>query len=73
MEYKEELSKLMTEERGKLYSQSVQELGLCKAICDYTAENGVASLADDVRDIEGMKKGLVTYQPIGIIYGMQPW
>ena len=73
MEYKEELSKLMTEERGKLYSQSIQELGLCKAICDYTAENGVASLADDVRDIEGMKKGLVTYQPIGIIYGMQPW
>jgi len=73
MEYKEELSKLMTEERGKLYSQSIQELGLCKAICDYTAENGIASLADDVRDIEGMKKGLVTYQPIGIIYGMQPW
>jgi succinate-semialdehyde dehydrogenase/glutarate-semialdehyde dehydrogenase len=73
MEYKEELSKLMTEERGKLYSQSLEELDLCKAICDYTAENGVASLADDVRDIEGMKKGLVTYQPIGIIYGMQPW
>ncbi|MGO2279209.1 MULTISPECIES: NAD-dependent succinate-semialdehyde dehydrogenase [unclassified Psychrobacter] len=73
MEYKEELSKLMTEERGKLYSQSMEEIDLCKAICDYTAENGVASLADDVRDIESMKKGLVTYQPIGIIYGMQPW
>ncbi|MGP4734222.1 MULTISPECIES: NAD-dependent succinate-semialdehyde dehydrogenase [unclassified Psychrobacter] len=73
MEYKEELAKLMTEERGKLYSQSIQEIDLCKAICDYTAENGVASLADDVRDIESMKKGLVTYQPIGIIYGMQPW
>ncbi|WP_201548220.1 NAD-dependent succinate-semialdehyde dehydrogenase [Psychrobacter sp. Pi2-1] len=73
MEYKEELAKLMTEERGKLYSQSMQEIDLCKAICDYTAENGVASLADDVRDIESMKKGLVTYQPIGIIYGMQPW
>ncbi|MGE6475269.1 NAD-dependent succinate-semialdehyde dehydrogenase [Psychrobacter sp. NPDC078631] len=73
MEYKEELAKLMTEERGKLHSQSMQEIDLCKAICDYTAENGVASLADDVRDIESMKKGLVTYQPIGIIYGMQPW
>jgi len=73
MEYKEELSKLMTEERGKLYSQSMEEIDLCKAICDYTAENGVTSLADDVRDIESMKKGLVTYQPIGIIYGMQPW
>ncbi|OLF35981.1 succinate-semialdehyde dehydrogenase [Psychrobacter sp. C 20.9] len=73
MEYKEELSKLMTEERGKLYGQSQQEVDLCKAICDYTAENGVAALADDERDIESMEKGIVTYQPIGVIYGMQPW
>jgi succinate-semialdehyde dehydrogenase/glutarate-semialdehyde dehydrogenase len=73
MEYKEELSKLMTEERGKLYGQSRQEVDLCKAICDYTSENGVAALADDERDIENMKKGIVTYQPIGVIYGMQPW
>ena len=73
MEYKEELSKLMTEERGKLYGQSQQEVDLCKAICDYTSENGVAALADDERDIENMKKGIVTYQPIGVIYGMQPW
>ncbi|MFP3355481.1 aldehyde dehydrogenase family protein, partial [Pseudoalteromonas sp. SIMBA_153] len=36
MEYKEELAKLMTEERGKLYNQSMQEIDLCKAICDYT-------------------------------------
>ncbi|WP_201581767.1 NAD-dependent succinate-semialdehyde dehydrogenase [Psychrobacter glacincola] len=73
VKYKEELSKLMTEERGKLYSQSLQEIDLCKAICDYTAEKGVAALADDERDIEGLKKGIVTYQPIGVIYGMQPW
>ena len=73
MEYKEELSRLMTEERGKLYGQSQQEVDLCKAICDYTAENGIAALADDERDIESMKKGIVTYQPIGVIYGMQPW
>ena len=73
IEYKEELAQLMTEERGKLYSQSLQEIDLCKAICDYTAANGISALADDEREIEGMKKGLVTYQPIGIIYGMQPW
>lgn len=73
LKYKEELSKLMTEERGKLYSQSLQEIDLCKAICDYTAEKGVVALADDERDIEGLKKGIVTYQPIGVIYGMQPW
>ncbi|MCD6252050.1 MAG: NAD-dependent succinate-semialdehyde dehydrogenase [Psychrobacter sp.] len=73
MKYKEELSKLMTEERGKLYSQSLQEIDLCKGICDYTAQKGVEALTDDERDIEGLKKGIVTYQPIGVIYGMQPW
>jgi len=73
LEHKEELAKLMTEERGKLYSQSLQEIDLCKAICDYTAENGISALADDIRDVEGLKKGIVSYQPIGIIYGMQPW
>ena len=65
--YKEELSKLMTEERGKLYNQSLSEVDLCIGICDYTAEKGVTALADDVRDIENMKKGIVTYQPIGVI------
>ena len=73
MAHKEELAKLMTEERGKLYQHSLEEVDLCKAICDFTAENGIAALADDKRDVEGMKKGLVTYQPIGIIYGIQPW
>ena len=73
MKYKEELSKLMTEERGKIYEDSLGEVDLCKAICDYTADNSVAALAVDERDIEGMKQGLVSYEPIGIIYGIQPW
>ncbi|WP_131667549.1 NAD-dependent succinate-semialdehyde dehydrogenase [Psychrobacter pygoscelis] len=73
MAYKEELAKLMTEERGKLYSHSLQEVDLCKQICDYTAEHGISALAEDEREAEGLKKGIVTYQPIGIIYGIQPW
>jgi succinate-semialdehyde dehydrogenase/glutarate-semialdehyde dehydrogenase len=73
MKYEEELAKLMTKERGKLYEQSLQEVALCKGICDFTAANGITALADDEREVEGMKKGLVSYQPIGIIYGIQPW
>lgn len=73
MQHEEELAKLMTKERGKLYEQSLQEIALCKGICDYTAANGITALADDEREVEGMKKGLVSYQPIGIIYGIQPW
>lgn len=73
MRHKEEIAKLMTTERGKLYEQSLQEVDLCQQICEYTAKNGVAALADDEREVEGLKKGIVTYQPIGIIYGIQPW
>ncbi|WP_367109862.1 NAD-dependent succinate-semialdehyde dehydrogenase [uncultured Psychrobacter sp.] len=73
MEYKDELAKLMTEERGKLLEASFDEVDLCKGICDFTAQEGVAALADDEREAEGMKKGLVSYEPIGIIYGIQPW
>ncbi|WP_019673672.1 NAD-dependent succinate-semialdehyde dehydrogenase [Psychrobacter lutiphocae] len=73
LEYKDELAKLMTEERGKTYEHSLQEVDLCRSICDYTANVGVAALADDEREIKGIKKGIVTYQPIGIIYGIQPW
>jgi succinate-semialdehyde dehydrogenase/glutarate-semialdehyde dehydrogenase len=73
LEHKEELAKLMTEERGKTYKDSLGEVDLCKGICDFTANEGVAALAEDERDIKGIKKGLVSYEPIGIIYGIQPW
>lgn len=73
IQYKDELSKLMTEERGKTFELSLQEVDLCKSICDYTADNGVTALADEVRELPNLKKGIVTYQPIGIIYGIQPW
>ena len=38
-----------------------------------TANVGVTELADEEREIDGMKKGIVTYQPLGIVYGIQPW
>lgn len=73
MNHKDELARLMTEERGKLFSHSLQEVDLCKQICDYTAAHGIGALADDEREVVGLKKGIITYQPIGIIYGIQPW
>ncbi len=73
MKHKEELAKLMTEERGKTLEASLGEVDLCKGICDFTASEGVAALAEDERDIEGIKQGLISYDPIGIIYGIQPW
>lgn len=69
----EEFAKLMSTEVGKLIGDSRSEIELCASICDYTAERGPEELADQTRQIDGFSKGLITYSPIGVIYGIQPW
>lgn len=71
-ENKDDFAKLMTHEVGKLIGDSHEEIELCASICDYTADNGPGVLADEERPIPG-GKGLVTYAPLGVIYGIQPW
>ncbi|MEH6791203.1 NAD-dependent succinate-semialdehyde dehydrogenase [Parasphingorhabdus sp.] len=69
---KDEFAQLMTDEMGKLLSDGREEIELCASICDYTAQNGPDMLADEERDVpEG--RGIVTYSPLGVIYGIQPW
>ncbi|WP_090110217.1 NAD-dependent succinate-semialdehyde dehydrogenase [Limimaricola pyoseonensis] len=68
------LARLMTEEVGKLYRDSKQEVEICAAIFDYTAEHGPKELADEERRHSGGKKrGLVSFAPVGVIYSIQPW
>ncbi|QUS36313.1 NAD-dependent succinate-semialdehyde dehydrogenase [Falsirhodobacter algicola] len=69
---KDAYAALMTREVGKLIGDSRQEVDLCAAICDFTAETGPKALADEERDIPG-GKGVVSYAPQGVIYGIQPW
>ncbi|MFO8046507.1 MAG: NAD-dependent succinate-semialdehyde dehydrogenase [Halomonas sp.] len=70
----DELAALMTSETGKLLSDGHVEIELCAAICDYTAQNGPEMLADEERK-QGLngKRGVVSYQPLGVIYSIQPW
>lgn len=72
-EHKDELAELMTKEMGKLVKQSHQELELCSGICDYTAKNGPESLKDEEQELPDGGKGFITYSPLGVIYGIQPW
>ncbi|WP_267138302.1 NAD-dependent succinate-semialdehyde dehydrogenase [Anianabacter salinae] len=72
-ERKDALARLMSQEMGKLLSQSEQEIDLCAAICDWTAETGPNALADEERDLMNGGKGVIGYAPIGVIYGIQPW
>lgn len=68
----EEFAQLMTNEVGKLLSDSRSEIELCASICDYTAQNGPTYLADETREVPA-GRGLVTHAPLGVIYGIQPW
>jgi succinate-semialdehyde dehydrogenase/glutarate-semialdehyde dehydrogenase len=71
--HKDELAELMTREMGKLLKQGGQEVDLCTAICNYTAEHGPEQLADEERELSQGGRGIITYSPIGVIYGIQPW
>lgn len=72
-EYKDELVQLMTQEMGKLLKQGEQEVDLCAGICEYTAANGPESLKDLERELPEGGKGFISYSPLGVIYGIQPW
>ena len=63
----------MVKEMGKLPSQARGEVDLCVGICDYTAEHGPTKLADEERKPGNGERGIVTYSPMGVIYGIQPW
>ena len=68
----DDFAALMTREMGKLLRDGKTEIALCAAICDFTADAGPKELADEEREIDG-GKGVVTYAPLGVIYGIQPW
>lgn len=73
IDHQKELSELMTSEMGKLVSQGVSEIELCKGICDWTADNGPEELKDLHRTLPNGGKGIISYAPLGVIYGIQPW
>jgi len=71
-ERREELATIMTLEMGKKIEDARPEIDLCATIFDYYADNGANILAPKEYDTsEG--KGSLVYQPVGIVYGIQPW
>ncbi|WP_018982303.1 NAD-dependent succinate-semialdehyde dehydrogenase [Salinimonas chungwhensis] len=68
----DDIVELMIDEMGKVTEQGYQEVELCAAICRYTAENAETQLADEKREYDG-GNAIITYQPIGVILGIQPW
>ncbi|MBB3995990.1 succinate-semialdehyde dehydrogenase/glutarate-semialdehyde dehydrogenase [Sulfitobacter undariae] len=73
-EHSDELAELMTRETGKLIKDGKTEVEICAAIFEYTAQHGPDVLADEERTHgQNEARGIVSYQPIGVIYSIQPW
>ncbi|NMH60779.1 NAD-dependent succinate-semialdehyde dehydrogenase [Alteromonas ponticola] len=68
----DDLAKLMTNEMGKVGAQGKQEVELCAKICRYTADHAEEVLADENR-VYDEGTAIISYQPIGVILGIQPW
>lgn len=69
---REELATIMTLEMGKKIEDARPEIDLCATIFEYYADNGATILAPkEYNTQEG--KGTLVHQPVGVIYGIQPW
>ncbi len=65
-------AEIITKEMGKPIRQSKSEIQKCARLCDYYAENAAELLKDEVVDI-GSEKSYVTFEPLGVIFGIMPW
>ena len=71
-ERREELARLMALEMGKKLADGRGEIDLSAEIFDYYAEEGERLLAPQkLSTREG--EGELIHQPIGVVYGIQPW
>ena len=65
-------AKLITLEMGKPITESISEIEKCISLCDYYFLNGTDFLEPETLDFES-KKSLLTFDPLGIIFGVMPW
>ncbi|MBY0408178.1 MAG: NAD-dependent succinate-semialdehyde dehydrogenase, partial [Rickettsiales bacterium] len=69
---KEEFGRVISLEMGKPLKEAVTEVEKCASAGKYFAENSEAFLADQPIKTE-YSKSYVTFQPLGVIFGVMPW
>lgn len=72
LERKEQLSRLITNEMGKVLKESIAEIEKCALGCNFYAEHAQHFLQDEII-ATSYKKSLVAYQPIGAVLAIMPW
>lgn len=69
---KEEYSKLISNEMGKLQSEAVAEIEKCAWACTYYADEAEEMLKDKELKSDGSISKIV-YQPLGAVLAVMPW
>jgi len=69
---KEALATLITQEMGKIISESRSEVEKCALTAEFYAEHAEEFLRDEEIHTE-YTRSFVSYQPIGIVLGIMPW
>ncbi|NHQ60019.1 NAD-dependent succinate-semialdehyde dehydrogenase [Chlorobium sp. BLA1] len=60
-------------EMGKPFSQAVAEVQKSALVCDYYAEHAESFLKPERSELDGGAKGVVKFEPIGLVLGIMPW
>ncbi|HEX7032536.1 MAG TPA: NAD-dependent succinate-semialdehyde dehydrogenase [Nitrososphaera sp.] len=69
---REEYARLITEEMGKPFRQSLAEIEKCAWVCDYYAEHAEVFLRDEIIPTE-FRKSFVSFEPLGVVACIMPW
>lgn len=71
----DDFARLLTLEMGKLFEESRGEVELAASILDYYAENAEEFLAPErvATDAPEAGEAVVVSDPIGVLFGVQPW
>ncbi len=69
---KEELSRTVTYEMGKVIKEARSEVEKCAWVMDYFADNGKVFTTDEVVNTDA-RRSFVTFEPLGVIGSIMPW
>src|SRR5919197_5889379 len=69
---KENLAKIATSEMGKAIKESRSEVEKCAWTIEYYADHGKILANDEVVNTDA-RKGIITFQPLGVIGSIIPW
>ncbi|RBN50875.1 NAD-dependent succinate-semialdehyde dehydrogenase [Flavobacterium psychrolimnae] len=70
-ENKEKLGLLITNEMGKIISESIAEVEKSAANCDFYSEHAAEMLKDEYYDTSF--KSMSVYDPMGAVFAIMPW